>query len=155
RIVANSVKPGNARVPEGGNVTIEARVAGAIPLSAKLQITTAAGKRSAVAMRPDAASPDLFRASVPAGESFEYRITAGDGRSAAFTLDVVRRPQIESLMAQLTPPAYTHSPAGSSIPVESELGGIAGTMVELTLVASKPLKDAKVVAESGQAVELH
>ena len=120
QIVASSVKPGNARVPEGGSITIEAKAAGIIPTTAELHLSHDDGRRSKITMKSDPLSPEVFRASIPAGDSFRYRIAAGDGRSAEYRLEVVRRPQIEAITAKLTPPAYTQVPAGAPIPVENE-----------------------------------
>ncbi len=156
RVLDDSIRPGNLRVPEGSTVTIQARVDGVIPPSAALLRRSGDGPWQSLTMAPDKKAADLFgAANVPqAGESFEYQVVAGDGRSKTFRVDVVKRPRVESIALTNTPPAYTAKAPHSVPDSDGEITGIAGTAVAVELKATKPLKEASFVTEQGDTLAL-
>ena len=85
--------------------------------------------------------------------SFDFLVVAGDARSAMYRVEVLRRPRIKSLQVQLAPPAYTglgRQDGGST----GEVAALAGTHVTLQVTASKSLRSAEFVTESGQSFAL-
>ena len=148
-----SVRPGDARVPEGTALAVEAKARGAIPGSAQLLRRDAEGRWVATPMR--AGDGGTFRVALPAAEeSFDYAVAGGDGRSRAFRIEVVRRPRVERLDVSYQPPAYTGLAPGRSAGSGGEIAGLAGTVVAVEVAASKPLQRAAIVAESGEILAL-
>jgi len=153
RVLNDSIRPGNHRVPEGANVAIQARVDGVIPPSAELFRRTGGGPWVPAAMKPVGKEAGLFGASVPqASESFDYQVVAGDGRSQPFRVEVVKRPRVEKLAVTYAPPAYTGKAAHRVADSDGEVVGVAGTSVAVELKATKPLKDASIVTEQGETL---
>jgi hypothetical protein len=163
RIADKDVAPGSGshRFPEGASVTIQARVTGdAIAADARLMRREGDRWRGA-AMQPVAGSPGLFTFTVAdAVASFDYYITAGDGRSRQFPIEIVPRPRVELLTVRYMPPAYTGQAAGEAIETDGELAAIAGTRVELELRSTKPLQSgpsrpaASLLTDGGQVIAL-
>ncbi|MDR3635177.1 MAG: hypothetical protein P4L84_15340, partial [Isosphaeraceae bacterium] len=155
RVVDASIKPGDTRVPEGATVAVRAQVEGAIPASAQLLRRTGNGPWQALPMLPDPKHPDLFGSVVAQpGESFDYQVVAGDGRSRTFHVEVVKRPRVEALALTYTPPAYTGLQPQNVASSDGEVAGLPGTAVRFELKATKPLKQAVLVTEQGVAVAL-
>lgn len=150
-----SVKPGNRRFPEGTPVLFEAKVAGVVPAAARLFRRAAGGDWQPLAMQPDPGREATFRsAAMQAGESFDYYVAAGDGRSSTFRLEVVNRPQVERLAVAYELPAYTALPPKPPDPSYGEIVGLAGSRVALELTTTKPLKLARLVTEDGEPIDL-
>jgi hypothetical protein len=149
------VDPGNTRVAEGKPVAVAARVRGVIPPGAQLHRKTAKGGWQTSPMQADPAKEDTFRFGVAqAAESFDYYVTAGDGRSPTFRVEVVKPPAVEKLSATYRPPAYTAQPAHAVADFDGEVAGLAGTKVELEVKASKPLQKAVLTTKEGEVIEL-
>ena len=157
QIVEGSVKPGDARVPEGTEILVEAKVQGKIPPSARLLRRNAEGRWVKMEMPADAKARDrdAFRVALPpAGSSFTYAIAAGDGRSRDFHVEVVKRPQVERLAVTYTPPAYTGLKPRRAAESDGEITGLAGTVAALELTATKPLQYATLLTEQGETIKL-
>jgi hypothetical protein len=154
RILEESVKPGNARVPEGAAVTIEAKVAGDVPATATLYRQVGGRWQSSV-MQPDRAAIDLFRITMPqTAEMFRYYIAAGDGRSRERQVEVVKRPRIAGLAVTYALPAYTQLPPRHVADSNGEISALAGTTVIMELKATKPLQEAKLVTKEAEVILL-
>lgn len=151
-----AVTPGNARVFEGRDVTIEATLTGAVPATAQLLVGGGERPWKALPMQAsDRKRPERFRYSLnEASESFDYYVAAGDGRSSQYHLDVVARPRIEKRSIEITPPQYTERPAEVIDPSDGEISALVGSAVRMTLTASKPLKSARLLLDTGEPVEL-
>ncbi|HVX15318.1 MAG TPA: hypothetical protein VHC22_29280 [Pirellulales bacterium] len=149
------VAPGDKQVIEGLPVAFTAELAGSLPDSAQL-LMRAGDSWKPLPMRPlDAKRPELFGFTLrEAAESFDYYVTAGDGRSRHYRIDVVERPRVEKLSVRMTPPAYTELTASASERADGEMVGLCGTSIELGLQASKPLKSASLVLDAGEPIEL-
>ena len=103
-------------------------------------------------MKPDAKAGDLFAAAVPrAVESFEYRVVAGDGRSQAFRVDVVKRPRVESIALDVHAPGLHREEAAHGARLRRrDHRPRRHLRSPSTLKASKPLKEAAFVTEKGE-----
>ena len=78
--------------------------------------------------------------------SFSYRVHAGDGQSPVQHLEVIDPPGVQRLRLTYHYPAYSNLP----VRLEEESGDIhslAGTRVDLEIVASKPLSSATLVLD--------
>src|SRR5207253_130742 len=89
-----AVKHDKDRVPEGAPVALVAEVSGVVPATATLFRQGASGRWAGTELHPDPAAANVFRLTLPANESFSYYVTAGDGRSRTYHVEVVKRPQV-------------------------------------------------------------
>jgi len=158
QVVGASVRPGDVRVPEGTTIEFEAKVRGLIPDRAQLlRRGVQDGPWVAAAMQTDAKGDGAFRLSLPqAGESFDYYVRAGDGRSAVFRVDVVKRPRAQGVAISYRPPVYTGLAKRDISWPDGEIVGLPGGLIELQLTASKSLEQAKLVAtgRTSQTIKL-
>jgi hypothetical protein len=144
-----------AKVPEGKPVEIRARVEGVIPADAQLHRKTAAGSWQTSVMQKEPGKEDTFRFTVAqVSESFEFYITAGDGRSPTFGVQVVKPPRVEKISVTSHPPAYTGQEPRTVADSDGEVAGLAGTKVDFELKASKPLQKAVLTTKEGDVLEL-
>jgi hypothetical protein len=142
QIPADAVRPGDTKVAEGKTIEISARVRGVIPASAQLHRKTGAGAWQVNSMHADPTKDDTFRFEIKqATESFDYFITASDGQSPTFHIEVVKPPRIDKIAVTYTLPPYTAQPARTVTDSDGELAGLAGTAVSLELKTSKPLQE--------------
>jgi hypothetical protein len=155
QVPGDGIQPGHTRVAEGKPVPIAARVQGVIPAAARLHVRKASGDWEAFDMQRDPDRADTFRFTVPrADASFEYRVSAGDGRSPTFGVEVVRPPRVVGLTVTTRPPAYTVlSPARSEGP-DGKVSGLAGTGADVVIHSSKPLQKAELTTKEGEHIEL-
>jgi hypothetical protein len=149
-----AVKHDKDRVPEGASVVLEADVSGIVPATATLLRQGASGRWAGTELHPDPAAANVFRLTLPASEAFSYYVTAGDGRSRTYHVEVVKRPQVEQLALTYTPPPYTGQPPRPAGVGDGEISGIAGTRVRVELKATKPLAEASFKAQGGEVVKL-
>jgi hypothetical protein len=148
------VKPGNTRVPEGDSFVVEATVAGVVPGSATLH-RKLDGRWQEVPMQPDPARPDTFRVELRAvTESFPYHVTAGDGTSKSYMIDVVQRPQVKAITLTYAYPGYTELAPRTIDTADGPVAAVAGTTVTVEVKTSKPLKWAKLVLKEGKGQNL-
>ena len=156
RIVAESIQPkAGARFPEGSDVEIAVEVVGVVPAAARLHVRSTDGKTRVLPMAAQPRKANVFHAKLPeVDQSFSFVIQAGDARSHERSIEIVRRPQVDSLQIAYRLPAYAGSEARSALESNGEIAALPGTTVELTLVATKPLREAVLRTESGAMIEL-
>jgi hypothetical protein len=151
------------RVAEGTPVTINARVSGEIPDRAFLHLRVGDGRwQEPVEMKGgaeqcgnDEERSKLFHHKVPAvTRALTYYVTAGDGRSRAYQVNVVPRPEIKELAITYTRPSYTGTSPYTVNKGDGEISGLAGTLVTLNLTSSKPLQTAQMVVRNGNLRDL-
>lgn len=149
------VTPGDKQVIEGSRVPVTAQLDGVLPDAVKLVIQQGEGEKP-LAMRPlDAKRPGLFGVTLrEANQSFDYCVAAGDGRSRHYRISVVERPRVEKLSLRITPPGYTALPPTELKTTDGEIAGLCGSTVNIELVASKPLKTARLTLDAGEPIEL-
>ncbi len=82
--------------------------------------------------------------------SFSYRVEGGDDRSMPWhRVEVLDPAEIQSLEITVVPPAYTRQPA---TPGQRNLRVLAGSRLEMSAVASKPLAAAALCLEDGRQI---
>jgi hypothetical protein len=149
------VQPGNTRVVEGKPVSIAAQTEGVRPASAQLHLRKSGGGWDRFDMQADQVGEGVFRFKVPAADrTFDYYVTAGDGRSPTFRVEVVQPPRIARLSVTTQPPAYTALPATPVEESDGKVVGLTGTRVDLQLKASKALQKAVLTTKEGDVLEL-
>jgi hypothetical protein len=155
------VTPGDRQVLEGQAVPVAADVAGVKPADAQLVLRVGEQPWKTIALRPLEVKPSAADATArfgvtlrEASESFDYYVAAGDGRSRQYHLEVVKRPRIENLALTIAPPPYVQRPPQTTDPADGEVAALAGSVARLTLTATKPLKQARLVFDAGEPLEL-
>jgi hypothetical protein len=144
-----------SKVAEGTPVLLAARVSGVVPDKARVHFQPEGGAAQEFDMQPTAqeeADARVFQFKVPqATRSFDYYVTAHDGRSRAHHIEVVKRPQIEKLALTYTPPPYTGLSPRHVAEADGEIGDIPGTTVTVQVTASKAIgKGQLIVRAAGQ-----
>jgi len=154
QIPADAVQPGNTKIAEGKTLVISARVNGVVPASSQLHRKTGKGTWQTNSMYADSMKEDTFRFEIKqAAESFDYFITAGDGQSPTFRIEVVKPPQIEKIAVTYTLPPYTAQPTRTVADSDGDITGPAGTAVTLELKTSKPLQKATLTTKEGEVID--
>ncbi len=151
-----SVDPGKAltRVPEGQNLTVEARVDGVIPATAALFRRANGGAWKEETM-PAEGSAGTFRTTLPhILESFDYYVAAGDAHSSTFRVEAVKPPRVENLALKYDFPAYLGKRGETVADSGGAVAAVTGTKVALELRASKPLIRAELRAVGGESLAL-
>ena len=100
---------GDLIVKEGGQAKIRARVSGVVPEQAKVALQTGRGKARRHSLPISDGICEYVVGS--AFRSFEYRIIAGDGKSAWRSVKVIPSPRISHASVSLEFPSYTRRPA--------------------------------------------
>jgi hypothetical protein len=150
QIRAEDVRPGGTRIAEGKPLRITARLSGVIPPGAQMHRRFGELAWQISPMQGDAAHEDTFGFDVKqTTESFDYFITAGDGRSPIYHVEVVKPPQIDKLSVTYTLPPYAGQPPRIVADSDGEVSGPAGTTIELELKASKPLQSTTLTTKEG------
>jgi hypothetical protein len=155
QILAEDVQPGTTKVAEGRAVEIVARVRGVLPAAAQLHRRASKGTWQVSSMNADAAREDTFRFEIKqVAESFDYYITAGDGQSPTFRIEVVKPPRIERISVTYTLPPYTAQETRTIVDSDGEIAGPAGTSIRLELKTRKALQKATLTTKEGEIHDL-
>lgn len=164
-----SVTPENKRTFEGVPLTISARIEGHVPDTVLLHVRRPGRPwRRLVMLPPGNKSGSPSRAALRSRteplayahtlreprHTFEYYVSAGDGRSRQYRIEVVRNPRIERLEVSLAPPPYTGTRATPFQASSGDIAALCGSTVRLRLRADKSLAAARLVFEHGPALEL-
>jgi len=142
-----------AFVPRGGDLRIEARVAGVLPSAARTEVRgLETGSVHVVAMERTAR--DAFSARLErVQEALELTVRAGDGLAGPRVLSVVDRPAVASARLVVRPPAYTAQGPVELAWTAAEFRVPRGSEVSALIESTKPLSDARCVLEGGILVE--
>jgi hypothetical protein len=155
QLVAKSIQPGNATVPEGKPIVFRVEVAGIVPAAAQLVRVAPGSHSQAAVMPPEKTSENAFSSlPIQANESFDYYIVAGDARSASYHVEVVKRPQVQRISVTYTLPAYTAKEPRRVEESDGEITAIPGTRVEVFLTATKLLQEALLVVDGREPLSL-
>jgi len=164
-----NVSPQNKRTFEGVPITISAQIEGRVPEAVLLHMRQAGRPWRTLAMQPadkagrpavrslpaDGAGPAAYAHTIRRPQhAIEYYVTAGDGRSGRYRIDVVRNPRIQSLRVSIVPPAYTGGRAAPFQAVDGEVAALCGSVVCLRVEADKPLAACRLVFDHGQTLSL-
>ena len=150
--VTLEVKPGNARLPVGTPLTIEARLVGNhAPVAAQLQRADEDGWIAADMPQDESG---VFRAALEAvSDSFKYRVVAGGFTSPAFEITVARPPRITRIDVE-----YQYPDGLGLKPRKEEDGGDiyapAGTNVRLLVHTDREVATGEMSLGAGKSVGL-
>jgi len=162
RIDEDSIKPadGSNRYAEGMAVKFSVDIGGVKPANAELRMRAQGEEHwTTLVMKPSKRSErDGKREYVAtlgrATRDIEFFITAGDDRSSDRRIVVHRRPRVLAVELNITPPAYTGLAGETAAGHTGEVAALAGSQVELTVSASKDLRELWLVSESEEKFKL-
>ena len=148
------ITPGSVKVREGQPVTITARIpgisGGLVPV-----ITVGTGDLARSARMTAGTKADEFTITLNnIAMSFPYAVTAGSARSKDYQIDVIRPVRVSRIDLR-----YEYAPGlGLESHTEEDGGDIyapAGTKVELTVTADKPVARGQLTLSEGPAIALN
>jgi hypothetical protein len=155
---AIEVTPGSIKVREGQPVTVTARISGVeggvVPTLTVGQGDAARSARMNPSDGKPGTSSDVYTITLNnITASFPYVVTAGSARSAEFMVEVIRPVKVSRIDLK-----YNYAPGiGLESHVEEDGGDIfapAGTKVQLTITADKPVARGQLTLVDGQAIAL-
>lgn len=135
-----SVTPGDATIPRGEFIHLEAEFSGLQP-SNPVAVLQVGRQEATLPLEPIAEKPGWYGTDTPAlYESTRYRISGGDALSVAHSLRVQSPPAIKRWSLRITPPEYTGLPNRQITSEQAEGSLPQGSQVELALESSQPLR---------------
>lgn len=141
-----SVEPGNVRVATGSEIEIIARAEQGSPAMANLTWRPANDSllREEILRFHDNANKRYVRRTFPPLKaSFEYRVDADDYASPWYRVDVRDPPRPLSFEFQFEDPAYTGRKPFTREATAGHIRALEGSHVRILVVASEPLKHAR------------
>lgn len=154
-----TVRPGNADILKGESVALEALVVpvnGTTSLPQEMTLSFAEQDVKTDEQRVlRADSSGLFRFLFPPlKQTVTYAVTAGTVSSERYTITVTDRPFVRTLSVALAPPAYSGLKREDLDENIGDMLILPGTLVEWSIIPSKPVAAASVVMNNGQTVKL-
>jgi len=147
-----AVTPGNLQVLDSDSLTLAAEVQGERPEQVHLTIKQGTEAYTQT-ITPNAAG--IYSHTLNGvHRDFQYYFHAksphwwdrwGELRSDAYRVQVISRPQIQSLAIHLIPPSYSGLPARDQEVTSTEIAALKGTKVQVFARANKPVRSAGVV----------
>jgi len=148
------VIPGNSEITKGEDVFIYVKVKGGIPSSIYLAIKNQE-ETDFQNQKLMADSNGIYRFDYRSvRNSFRYYAFAEESHSEEFEIEVIDRPVIRNLDLTVTPPAYSGIPQFQQKD-NGNISALKGSRVEISINATKELKDAKLVFNDSTEVNLH
>ncbi|HKQ37617.1 MAG TPA: hypothetical protein VJ063_06025, partial [Verrucomicrobiae bacterium] len=143
--------PANTWVPKGEPLTLTATIKGRIPKSAPVL------ERGQLvrAMNPKVATAGIFTHAIEdVGESFQYRVRAGDGQTPWLPITAVDRPRISEVKAKISPPLYSKLPVDERTALPQALRVLEGSELELSFRSDQELDRMFLDFGNGQSAQL-
>jgi hypothetical protein len=161
-----SITPANGgRYPEGASVEISVRVGGdKLPDTATIFRRVAGGTwhptpmeltplDSADQKNKNKKSTAFRFVAADIDSDFQFYIAAGDDRSESRSIEIVKRPRIDTLSITITYPAYTGLDAQEIADAAGDITVLPGTIVNLAVTSTKALDLASMQSENGDVLE--
>lgn len=131
---------GSRVVARGEPVTLEAELTGKPRDRATLSLRDPDGTVTAIELPRVARVTGGFSHAIRAvRDSFDYRFTAGDGRTDWLTITAEDRPTLATIHLRITPPGYSQLPTQNYDVLPRLTRALEGSRLELAMTASKPL----------------
>ncbi len=156
------VTPGNLQVLDSDSLTISASVHGEQPEQVHLTIQRGTETHTQT-LTPDTDGTYTHTLN-GVHQDFQYYFHApsprwwdrwGELRSSAYRVQVISRPQIQSLAIHLIPPSYSGLPERDQEVTSTEIAALKGTRVQIFAQSNKPVRSAGVVFQrSNDTVEM-
>ncbi len=153
-VVAISVTPGNASVPRGGAVQVEASLRGFESDGAELVMRAdTASEWLRVPMQRDSAAGTFSARVFDLVRATEYFVESEGVKSPAYKLSVTDLPAVQSLALTLHYPAYTGL-APETMDPGGDVAALTGTTVRVRTTVTRAAKGASVRLDDGTVIPL-
>ncbi|MBN1845936.1 MAG: hypothetical protein JW810_09650 [Sedimentisphaerales bacterium] len=147
------VSPGNAQVEAGSPVVILARFAGKVPAEVTLWMGPSPDELDATCLAKNLDDP-VFGTMVPSiSQDTVYAIEYDGRRSDMYRLSVFENPELLSVDATVSYPAYTHLP-DKTIKDTRRVSVPEGSLVSLDFHLNKPTATAQLLGREGTVLDL-
>lgn len=131
----------------GTDVTVSARAGGIIPAKGKIRIIDEKGSRREFLVTPEKGRTDLFPSDIRnLQEKLTYQFFLGDGKGEVYNIYAEPPPVISKISCEVEYPGYTGM--GTRKMDADNLSILAGSKLKIAIVASAPLRSAKIITES-------
>lgn len=148
--------PADVWVPKGEALTLNASLRGRLPKNgARLFVRSAGGPPREFAMAAKTGASTEFQHSFhEVGDSFEYRVRAGDGQTPWHRITAVERPNISAVRLVVTPPAYSRLPRDEKASLPRAVRVLQGSDVEVSFKSDQPLDKMVLDFGGGRSAQL-
>jgi len=146
-----ALEPADSILLRGTPIMIKARATGNIPDRLKLEVWPENREAQNLSMVPEG---NGYFTHQMASAQFSFRFQASTGRYASPTnrIRVVDPPEIGKIRLTLTPPDYTSLPR--EVKEEGDIEALKGTLVKLESLATKRVKEGRIILNQGSQLPL-
>lgn len=131
---------GDISIARGEFVDLTAEMQGLHRKSAILTIGRPDSKPETVELAVDKMNPDRFVHRMQVDETFQYRVRAGDGQTAWYTVTVVDYPTLAEVRFTVIAPAYLNRPNVEKAIIPGRLKVMQGSLLQLQMRPKEPLQ---------------
>ncbi len=133
---------GDAVVPRGQSMDIVAAMQGLQRESVDLILRrdSTPDQEELLTVTPASSADGFIHFPVAVDETLQYRIQAGDGRTAWHTLTAIDYPELKDVRLTVTPPKYVDDPVAEKTLIPSRLRAVQGSRLELAIKPQVELK---------------
>ncbi len=133
---------GDAVVPRGQSMDIVAAMLGLQRASVNLVLRreSTSDQEELLTVTPMSSADGSIHFPVDVDETLQYRIQAGDGRTAWHTLTAIDYPELMDVRLTVTPPKYVDEPVAEKTLIPSRLRAVQGSRLELAIKPQVELK---------------
>lgn len=147
-----SVEPGNVRVRRGDNQTVLVRTAQA-NLSVKVHWRDGNGVWQQVDAAQSSSDKVYFKQFSNVQNDIQYRVELDKRHSDTYQIAMWTPPEVETINLTYHYPEYTQIPTREE-PNSGNITALEGSIVDVSVVANKPLSRAELAFKSGERVML-
>jgi len=149
-----AVTPGDADVERGGTLRVQA-VPNHITGPLEVRFRSSGGEWRALPLEEDAAKPGAFAQALrDITDDLEYRVAMREHQSPVFKIAVYDPATVKELRLRYKFPAYTGMQERTVSGMDGSIEAVEGTTVDVTLVASGPLRSGTLALDNGQSIPM-
>lgn len=149
-----TVTPGDQEIRRGGAVRVKASV-NRLTGPLLLKFRSADGEWRTLQMEEDPAVPESYtQLLADISDDLSYQVAMKEDASSVFSVKVFDPAVAKELRLKYTFPAYTKWPEKTVTGMDGYIEGVEGTSVDVTLVASGPLRSGTLLLDNGQTVAM-
>lgn len=141
-----TVEPGDIRIKQGEDVTIQVRIEGRVPATLAI-FRQLNDRRSSEEIPVPVGAKRVSYTFKAVAQSFAYAVHGGDYVSPFYTVDIPVACELKRLEAVLRYPAYTRQPERKQESAAGDLEALVGTQSELRFTFSQPIEAAAMLVE--------
>lgn len=145
------LQPGDLDVPNGGNITLSAKLSGGIPKVVRVHFRQKGGTWQKALLDHELGTPAYTHVWKDVRQPFEYFVVAGDAESETFHVGVRPKTVIKARTLEIVPPAYTKLPKAVGKQFATVQNVVPGSKLHFTIEFNNPVKEltTKLGKESG------